>query len=164
MHSLSIESKLDAAAEATRFLHRSKLINNRSWASYATSNLDETGTSWTLLSCRGLEFDYEFGWYPAAVFDVDALGLGPLADFGGIQSVRLRFASDAGWPPSAGADSAACGHIACQGVSEFLGVLAVQVDLVVGAVEAEADGTVGLAAIEVVDEEGLDLLGPGLLT
>jgi hypothetical protein len=36
----------------------------------------------------------------------------------------------------------------------------VQVDLIVGAVQSEADGTVGLAAIEVVDEEGLDLLGP----
>jgi hypothetical protein len=27
------------------------------------SNLDETGTSWTLLSGRGLEFDDEFGRY-----------------------------------------------------------------------------------------------------
>jgi hypothetical protein len=32
-----------------------------------------TGTSGILLSRRGLEFNYEFGRYPAAVFDVDAL-------------------------------------------------------------------------------------------
>ena len=52
----------------------------------------------TLLARGDLEFDYEFGRYPAAVFDVDALGLGPVADFGGVQGVRLSFASAAGWP------------------------------------------------------------------
>src|SRR5436190_1310368 len=58
---------------------------------------------WALLARRGFEFDYEFGGYPAAVFDVDALGLGPLADLGGVQGVRLCFASAAGWLPGAGA-------------------------------------------------------------
>src|SRR6185437_7349891 len=128
-------------------------------ARFPTSNLDETGTSWALVSRRCLEFDDEFGGYPAAVFDVDALGLGPLADFGGVQGVRLRFACAAGWRPGAGADAAAGGHIACQGVSQFLCVLGVEVDLVVGAVQSEADSAFGLAAVEVIDEEGLYFLG-----
>jgi hypothetical protein len=38
-------------------------------------------------------------------------------------------------------------------------VLGVQVDLVLGAVQPEADRTVGLAAVEVVDENSLDLMG-----
>jgi hypothetical protein len=53
-----------------------------------------------LLSCRVLEFDYEFGGYPAAVFDVDPLGLGPFADFGGVQGVRLRVPLH-NWPQGA---------------------------------------------------------------
>jgi hypothetical protein len=109
--------------------------------------------SWALLSRRGLEFDYEFGRYPAAVFDVDALGLSPLVDFGRVQGVRLCFASAAGWPPGAGPDAAASGHIACQSFSQLLGVLGVQVDLVAGAVQPEADSAFGLAAVEVIDEE-----------
>jgi hypothetical protein len=78
----------------------------------------------TLLSCPGFEFDYEFGRYPAAVFDVDALGLGPLADLGGVRRARCGFTSAAGWPPVTGADSAASGHIACWGVSQLLECLA----------------------------------------
>jgi hypothetical protein len=34
-----------------------------------------------------------------------------------------------------------------------------QVDLVLGAVQPEADGTLSLAAVKVIDEHGLDLLG-----
>ena len=48
-------------------------------------------TARVLLFSGGLEFDYELGRYPPAVFDIDALGLGPLTDFGGVQSVRLGF-------------------------------------------------------------------------
>jgi hypothetical protein len=40
-------------------------------------------------------------------------------------------------------------------------MLGVQVYLVFGAIEAEADSAVGFTAIEVVDEEGLHLLGHG---
>jgi hypothetical protein len=43
-----------------------------------------------VLRChRGLELDYEFGGNPAAVFDLDPLGLGPLSHFGGVQT-RFR--------------------------------------------------------------------------
>ena len=96
-------------------------------------------TARVLLSRGGLKFDYELGRYSAAIFDVDALGLGPLTDFGGVQSVRLRLASAAGWPPGAGAESAASGCIACQSVSQLPGMLGVQVDLVLGTVQPEPD-------------------------
>ena len=44
-------------------------------SAFTSSNFDETGTSWALVSRRCLEFDHEFGGYPATVFDVDALRL-----------------------------------------------------------------------------------------
>src|SRR5208282_5797528 len=106
------------------------------------------GTSRILLCGRGLELDYQFSRYPAAAFDVDALRLSPLADLGGVQPIRWRSASDAGWPPGAASGSAGCAHVACQRVPQFLGMSGVQVDLIVGAVQPEADGTVSLAAIE----------------
>jgi hypothetical protein len=59
------------------------------------SEFSGTGAFGTLLCRSGLEFNYELGGYPAAVFYVDALSLGPLADFGGVQGVRLCFASAA---------------------------------------------------------------------
>jgi hypothetical protein len=40
----------------------------------------------------------------------------------------------------------------------------VQVDLILGAVQPEADRALSLAAVKVVDQQDLDLLGPGLLT
>jgi hypothetical protein len=40
-------------------------------------------------------------------------------------------------------------------------VLGVQVDLVLGAVEREPDGTLGGAAVEVIDEQDLYLLSHG---
>ena len=36
-----------------------------------------------------------------------------------------------------------------------------EINFVVGAVHAEADGAVGVAAVEVIDEKGLDLLCHG---
>jgi hypothetical protein len=42
-------------------------------------------------------------------------------------------------------------------------MLFVQVDLVLGAVQPETDGTLGSAAVKVIDEQGLDLLGHGRL-
>ena len=62
------------------------------------------------------------------------------------------------WPPGT-AGSPRGLHIARQRVSQRLGMLGVQVDLVVGAVQAEADGAVSLTAVEVIDEQGLYLLG-----
>jgi hypothetical protein len=56
-----------------------------------------------LLSGGGLEFDDELGGHPATVFYVDALGLGPLANFGGVQADRRSPASVPGWPASSAA-------------------------------------------------------------
>ena len=52
-------------------------------------------------------------------------------------------------------------HVACQRIPQRLGVLGVQVDLVLGAVQPDADSACSLAAIEVVDKQGLYLLGHG---
>jgi hypothetical protein len=38
-------------------------------------------------------------------------------------------------------------------------MVGVQVDLILGAVQSEADGSLSLATIKVIDEHGLDLLG-----
>ena len=40
-----------------------------------------------LLPGGGLEFHYQLGGHPAAVFYLDALRLGPLADFSDVQAV-----------------------------------------------------------------------------
>jgi len=49
-------------------------------------------------------------------------------------------------------------HIARQCVPQCLGMLGVQVDLILRAVEPEADGTLSFTAVEVIDEQGLYLL------
>jgi hypothetical protein len=92
-----------------------------------------------LLCCGGLELGYQFGGYASAVFDVDALCLGPLANLGGIQPVRLGLASAWGWPPGTTADPATGTDITRKCVPQLLGVLSVQVDLVLGAVQSEVD-------------------------
>ena len=52
-------------------------------------------------------------------------------------------------------------HIARQRVPQRLGVLSGQVDLILGAVQPEADSTFSLAAIQVIDEQDLYLLSQG---
>src|SRR5262249_21346584 len=99
-------------------------------------------------------------WYPAAVLHLDALRLGPLADLGGVQPVRCWLASAARLAPGS-ADPAASGCIARQRVAQRLGVLGVQVDLVVGTVEAEADRSLSGAAVQVINEQGLHFLRHG---
>ena len=56
-----------------------------------------------LLHGRGLELHDEFGGYPAAVFDVDALAPGPVPDFGGVRAACAGLAAGPGralgaWP------------------------------------------------------------------
>jgi hypothetical protein len=46
---------------------------------------DERRVLWTLLAGRRLELDHQFSGYPPAVFHLDALRLGPLADLSGVQ-------------------------------------------------------------------------------
>ena len=117
------------------------------------------GVSWR--SRGGLEFDYELGGHPATVFYVDALGFSPLANFGGVQAGRRSPASVSGGPASSAAGPPRSAHIARKGVPQRLGVLGVQVDLILGTVQSETDGSFGFSAIKVIDEQGLDLLGHG---
>jgi hypothetical protein len=49
--------------------------------------------------------------------------------------------------------------VARQHIPQRLGMLGVQVDLVLGAVQTEADSAFSLTAIEVIDEQDLYLLG-----
>jgi hypothetical protein len=67
-----------------------------------------------LLFGRRLELHYQFSGYSSAVFNIDALCFGPLADLGGIQPVCLRPALRAGWPPGTSADPACGTDVACQ--------------------------------------------------
>jgi hypothetical protein len=93
-----------------------------------------------LLAGGGLEFGYQVGGHPAAVFYLDALHPGPLADLGGVQA--------AGWPArrlprgrlaGAAADPAGSIHVPAQRIPRLLGVPGVQVDLIPGAVQPERD-------------------------
>ena len=59
----------------------------------------------------------------------------------------------------AAADPACSIHIPGQRIPQLPGVHGVQVDLILGAVQPEADSALGGAAVEIVDEQGLDLLG-----
>ena len=88
---------------------------------------------------RCLELDHELGGDPAAVLYLDALRLGPLADLGRVDPVRGRLAAGARRPPGIAADSAGRAYVAGECVAKCLGMAGVQVDLVVGAVEAEAN-------------------------
>jgi hypothetical protein len=50
-------------------------------------------------------------------------------------------------------------HVACQRIAQCLGMPGVRVDLILRVIEPEADGTVSLAAIKVIGEQGLYLRG-----
>src|SRR5271155_2926378 len=110
-----------------------------------------------LLLRRRLELDDQFGWYPAAVFDLDALSLGPLPD-------RCRVRPGGGgsaapvpaWTPGSRSRRPACGaNVRLQCLPHRLGVPGAQVDLIFRAVEPEAHRVFGLSAIQIVDQEGL---------
>ena len=103
-----------------------------------------------LLAGCCLERDYEFSGYPAAVFHVDALGLGPLADLNGVQSACRCPVPATGGSAGGAADPPPGLYAGGKGVPQLLGVLGVQVDLILGAVESEADRDLGGAAVEVV--------------
>jgi hypothetical protein len=120
-----------------------------------------------LLVGSGLELDYQISGHPAAVFHLNALCPGPLADLDGVQTAHRSATAAAGWLAAAAADPAGSIHVLRQRLSHVLGVLGVQIDLIFGAVQPEADGTFGGAAVKVIDEQGLYLLSygrPSLLT
>src|SRR5207302_2344986 len=110
-----------------------------------------------LFAGGGFELDDGFGGYAAAVFDVDALGPGPVPHFGivgaagpglGPDLAEAGTADVLAWPPRAGPGVAARGGgVAAQGGAQRLGVLGAEVDLVLGPVQPEPDRALGLAAV-----------------
>src|SRR5258708_8184015 len=115
-----------------------------------------------LLSDGLLVLANEVGRDSSAVLDAVAVLPCPGTDSHGVYRARLAAragGSAAGRP----AQLAGVGDIGSQGGAEFFVVLSAEVDFVFRAVQGEADGAVGLAAVDVVDEQGLDLLGHGML-
>ena len=113
-----------------------------------------------LAGCRS-ELDDQFSGYPPAVFHLDALRLGPTPDLDGVQPARWSPAPAAGGPARAAAHPPPTLDMGRQRVPQLPGMLVVQVDLILRAVQPEADSTLGDAAVEVINNQGLDLLGHG---
>jgi hypothetical protein len=105
------------------------------------------------------EPDNQFGRHTTAVLDFDALRLSPLTNLSGVKTAGRRPAPTPGWPPGNAAAATPRGvNIPGQRLPQRLGVLCVQVDLVLGAIEGKADGSLCLTSIDVIDEQGLYLL------
>jgi hypothetical protein len=63
------------------------------------------------------------------------------------------------WPASSAVGPPRGAHITRKRIAQLPGVLFVQVDLILTTVQPETDGALGGAAIKVIDEQGLYLLG-----
>src|SRR5580704_14494154 len=112
----------------------------------------------TLLSGGGPEPGHQLGGHPPPVLHLDALRLGPHADLGAIHPAR-RPAPASGRPPRTAPGPPRGLYIARQRIPQRLGMLGGQVDLILGAVQPEADRAVSRAAIQVIDQQNLYLLG-----
>src|ERR1700691_342543 len=86
--------------------------------------------------CR-LVFLDEFGGHAAAVLDVVAVPLGPLADLGSVDAIST--AAAARGAPGGAADLAAVLDVLPERLAQLIAVLAAEVNLVVRAVQPEAD-------------------------
>src|SRR4051794_31723793 len=102
------------------------------------------------------------GWDASALLDVKAVLPRPGANSHGVVGTWLATCAGGGTAPTA-ADLAGVGNVGLQGIAQLVTVLGAEVDFVLGAVQGEADGALGLAAVDVVDEHCLDLLGHGML-
>src|SRR5579862_1339278 len=105
-----------------------------------------------LLAGRRFELDHQFSGDPPAVFHVDSLRLCPLTDLSGVQRARRSPAPAASGPTGATANPAPSPYVGRQRVPQLLCMLGVQVDLVLAAVQSEADCPFGGAAVDVIDE------------
>ena len=68
-----------------------------------------------------------------------------------------------GWPPGTAPGPPCRPHIARQRVPQRLGMLGVQVDLILGAVQPEANRALSLAAVKVIDQQDSVSSGPQVL-
>lgn len=114
----------------------------------------------SLLLRRRLEFDDQLGRYPSAVLDLDTPGLGPLANSRGVGSGSTNSpTSGSAWPSSRRSGRPAGGtDVWLQCLSQGTRMLGAQVDLIVRTIEPEADGALGLVAVQVINEQRLYLL------
>jgi hypothetical protein len=122
---------------------------------------DERAAPCTLLAGCRLELHDQSSGYPAAILHLNTLSLGPLAYLGGVQPACRSPAGTAGRPPGNAAGPPGSTHVACQGIPQLLGMPGFQVDLVLRAVQAETDGSLGGTAVKVIDEQSLYLLSHG---
>lgn len=116
------------------------------------------------MSVGGVEGLLDGGGDAAAVGDLVAVAARPVPDRDGVLPVGCGALRCAGGGAAA-ASAGAAGVIdpGRQVLPQGGGVLGVEVDLVVGAVQAEGDGLVGgEGVVEVVDQGGGGLLGPRL--
>ena len=74
-----------------------------------------------LLPGGRLELDHQFSWHPATGLHLDALGLGPLADRGGVQPVRRSAPGAADRPPGRPAGPAGGTYVASQRIPPWHG-------------------------------------------
>src|SRR5258708_33724181 len=112
-----------------------------------------------LLSDGCLVLGDEVGRDASAVLDVVAILPRPGPDSYGIHGARLTARAAESGLARRSADLAGVVDVTSERGTQLLVVLAAEVYFVFSAVQGEADGSVGLAAIDVVDEQGLDSLG-----
>src|ERR1700735_3402314 len=105
--------------------------------------------------CR-LAFLDQIGGDAAAVLYVVAVPLGPLADLRGVDAITTAAAAPSA--PGGAADLATVLDVLSERLAQLIAVLAAEVDLVVRAVQPEADRAIRRAAVDVVNEECLNPL------
>jgi hypothetical protein len=88
-------------------------------------------------------------------FHLDALRLGPLADFGGVQAARRRPAPCPARTPRSTTDPPGSLYITRHRIPQRLGMLRIQVDLILRAIQAEANGPFSVTTVNVIDVQGL---------
>src|ERR1051326_1382929 len=118
-------------------------------------------TTMKLLPGRRLELRNEVRRHPAAVLDVITVRARPVADLGGVERTVRRLSgptSGATRPAGGAADLARVGHVLAERRAQLLRVLGAEVDLVFRPVQRKAHCALSLTAVDVVNEEGLDLL------
>src|SRR5262245_58223491 len=102
----------------------------------------------------------QLAWHPTAVSHLDALRLGPLTNLGRARSAaRILTSAAGGSPPGGTADLATSRDVLLRGLTQRLRMGGAQVNLVLRTIETKVDGSFCLTAVEVIDEQGLYLLG-----
>ncbi len=105
-----------------------------------------------LLAGGGLGLGQQVSGYPAAVFYLDALCPGPLADLGRVEAARRRALPAARRAASTYRGSGSRNSVACPAFRSIS---------YSAPSSPNPDGTLGGAAVDVIAEQGLDLLSRG---